>query len=399
MSGKEPRFASTRLMMLVPLVAAALLAACGGGGGGGALPNAAGGQQSTSALTTNPYRTFESEVAPDATATLPPQGVYNSCEIDTALTTLCEPEDAAIAGAGFQWEINYIGIDAYKTGAASLKAWFTYDASIGLGQVIAIKAAITDPVNVLTGKILRTSSTSSLADSCGATTNEEIVACIDSVANSVPGFNFKWYIYDEPGCPDQAIGYCQGTLAGGNYNNIATLAKYIESIDPTHQVIGTQSGDNGNQTVINTLYSYLTTPPTPVEGFDHYPIPQGSQFGHIDDIGTISGELANTIKANNPSEQSYFVGQAFSWYQESGRGCTSVKVCPYPLTWEMRRQRNEALYYAKQAGVPLSMIFWYYWPDVTCLNTYPGCNAAANIASLKAAAFAPFPNSPPPSNE
>jgi hypothetical protein len=325
---------------------------------------------------------------------LPPQGIFNSCEIDTALTSMCEQEDAAIANDGFQWEINYIGIAANKTGPGSLQAWFTYDASIGLGQVIAVKAAINDKRDVLTGDSLKTGFNDNLANGCGATNNAQIISCIYSVASSVPGFKWKWYIYDEPGCPNQAIGYCQGTLAGGNYNNVAALAQYIESIDPSHQVIGAQVGDSGSQKVIDDLYSWLATPRTPVTGFDFYPIPQG-RFGAIATIGSIAGTLAKTIKAHYPSERAFFVGQAFSWYQEKGKDCTSITVCPYPTTAQLREMRDQALYYGRHAGVPMSMIFWYYWPDITCINKFPGCNAEANRSSLRSAAFAPFPASPP----
>src|SRR5580704_9800729 len=72
---------------------------------------------------TNPPAT--SVTSSSSTTTLPPQGVYNSCEIDTALTTMCEQEDAAMRSDGFTWEINYIGLMANKTGTQSLKAWFT----------------------------------------------------------------------------------------------------------------------------------------------------------------------------------------------------------------------------------------------------------------------------------
>ena len=346
----------------------------------------------------NPVGTASSS----STTTLPPQGVYNSCEIDTALTTMCEPEDHRMRSDGFTWEINYIGLMANKTGTQSLKAWFTYDASIGMGQVLAVNRAIYDPSgNPLTGtNLVSFNGDTDLAKTCGATNNEQIISCIDSVANSVPGFKFKWYLYDEPGCPNQSIGFCQGTLAGDNYNNIATLASYINSIDPTHQVIGTQVGDVGNQTVTNTEFSWLLNSPMPstsATGFDHYPIPEGSQFGHIADNGTLAGQLATSVAANNPSASIYLVGQAFSWFQEYGAGCTSITVCPYPTTAQLQGQRDQALYYANQAGHPLSMIFWYYWPDITCMTTYPGCNGAANRASLKSAAFAPFPTAVPQS--
>jgi hypothetical protein len=330
-------------------------------------------------------------------ATLPPQGVYNSCEIDTALTTMCEQEDAAMASDGYTWEINYIGLMAHKTGAESLQAWFIYDAAHGIGQAINVKSALVDPSgDPLNGKILTNyNADTNLATDCGATTNEQLIQCVLSVARSVPGFNWKWYIYDEPGCPNQSIGYCQGTIAGRNYRNVQTLASYIASIDPSHQIIGVQVGDAGGQTVIDNLFSWLSTASTSAIGFDRYPVPSGGRFGSIDDIGTIAGELAKTVAAN-PSENIYFVGQAFSWSQEGGAGCASVTVCPYPTTAQMQDMRDQALYYAEKAGRPISMVLWYYWPDITCLNTYAGCNALANRSSLRSAAFAAFPATPPP---
>ena len=149
--------------------------------------------------------------------TLPPQGVYNSCEIDTALTTMCEQEDAAMASDGFKWEINYIGLMANKTGSQSLQAWFTYDASIGMGQVIAVNRAIFDSSgSPLTGTNLTTfNGDGNLAKTCGATNNEQIISCIDSVANSVPGFKFKWYIYDEPGMPESVDRLLSRDARGG----------------------------------------------------------------------------------------------------------------------------------------------------------------------------------------
>ncbi len=352
-----------------------------------------GGVSSSTAATSAPA------VGPTAAAVpvlrLPPQGVYNSCEIDTALTSLCKQEDAAIVSDGYKWEINYIGLLANKTGTQSLQAWFTYDASIGLGQAISVKAAINDPSNVLYGRTLITSYNNSLANSCRATNNWQIISCVYSVARSVRGFNWKWYIYDEPGCPTQSIGYCQGTLAGHNYLNVQTLAKYIHTIDPYHEIIGTQVGDDGGQAVINNLYSWLTTPPTTTIGFDRYPIPSGNQFGSIEDIGLIAKQIATTITTHNPSANMFFVGQAFSWYQERGNGCSSITVCPYPTTAQLQQMRDQALYYAYRAGKPLSLIFWYYWPDITCMNSYPGCNAPVNRARLKYAAFAPFPTVAP----
>jgi hypothetical protein len=350
---------------------------------------------------------------------LPPEGLYNSCEIDTALST-CESEDAEMASDGFSIELNYIGWLAHKTGANSLPAWLAYDQTIGMQQIISVKAALND-ANPLTGTSLVTGS---LPSDCGATNNEQIISCIASVVDSSPAF-FGWYIYDEPGCPNQSIGYCTGSLAGKNYENVDALASYIASIDPNHPVMGVQTSGGppcsaggyscaAGQTQVNNLFScngnspcngvypWITTPVSSYTGWDYYPITGGpgtQAYGEsTSDIGNIPALLKNTIAANYPSEKTVFVGQAFSWYEEEGAGCSSVSVCPYPTTAQMQNMRDQALYYSKQAGSPVSMILWYYWPDVVCdgPQVYSGCSAAANRAALKAAAFAPFPTTPPP---
>jgi hypothetical protein len=366
--------------------------------------------------------------------TLPPMGVYNSCEIDTALSS-CESQDSAIAQEGFAWELNQIGLSAKATGSNSLQAWFTYDASIGLGQVIMVTKAISDPSNVLTGDILITGFDSSLSNTCpgNPTTNEGIIQCIYNVASSVPGFKYEWYLYDEPGCPNQSIGYCTGTLAGDNYQNVQTLAQYIASIDPTHAVRGVNVGGGcssvqpGGCTVaanaaaeaaaINNLYScngqspcsawsspytnnWLTSSYTPNTGFDFFPIPENIVGQYIGDIGYAAGDLANTVAATYPSENISFTVQAFSWMQEgwTTRCSNSYTVCPFPTATQMQEMRDEALYYAKAAGHPMNRIFWYEWAAITCEDAYPGCSSSANLAAVRSAMTAPYPAAAPPQN-
>jgi hypothetical protein len=330
---------------------------------------------------------------------LPPQGLYNSCEIDTALS-MCETRDEQMASGGFTLEINYIGLMAHKTGANSLATWLTYDASIGLRQVLNVKNAIKD-ADPLNGTLLVTSY-ATLATDCGASNNAQLISCVASVAGTSPAF-YGWYIYDEPGCPDQHTGYCRGSLAGGNYANIATLAAYIASVDPLHPIIGINTpggvppcsggwSSSCGPTQISDLYSWLTNSTTPYTGYDYYPI--GFPGQSIADIGTIGTLLQNEIGATYPPEQVAFVAQAFSWYQESDSGCT-IATCPYPTKAQLLQMRNQALYYANRAGNPLYALFYYEYADTVCLHNYSGCDATANWDNLVSAAFAPFPTQLP----
>lgn len=338
--------------------------------------------------------------APPPSGTLPPMGVFNSCEIDTALTDVCEKEDLAMRQIGITWEANFIGIAAHKTGTHSLQEWFRYDASIGLSQAIVIKHAIDDPVDVLTGNTLISGFNKSLGNDCRAVNNAQIIQCIAAVAATVPQFNYTWDIYDEPGCPIQSIGYCAGSLARGKHGNVERLAKYIHSIDPAHGIFGVNVGDccdATNQTTIwQNLFSWLAAARPYSVGWDYYPIPQARTGQPISNIGTNTTGIARVIQANAPGTKMNVTLQAFSWYQEGGNfGCSSETLCRYPTQSQMQDERDQVLYYANQAHQPISVLWWYYWPDITCLNTYPGCSASANEAALKGAITAPFPATPP----
>ncbi len=369
-------------------------------------------------------------VCPSGTPTLPPMGVYNGCEIDTNLSG-CEAEDLAMTSDGYTYQINYLALAAHKTGSNSLTSWFAYDAGIGMHQLISVKLALTDPTNVLTGTSMTTNYTS-LASDCGATNNEQLIACAATVCDGSVGCA-GWYLYDEPGCPNQGIGYCAGSMAGSNYQNVNTLAAYIAGID-SHPIYGIQTpsgipasggcgaggwvlpggGNTCAQTQINNLfscnaqstcngnYSWITDSTTPLTGYDDYPFCTPSSTGTIcagasvDDVGIMAQLIQTTILNNYPSEKIAFVGQAFSWFQEGGPGCSTYALCNYPTQAQMQNERDQALYWANHAGNPINLYFWYYWPDITCINTYTGCSATTNRAAVAAASFAAFPATPPP---
>src|SRR5262249_15274641 len=137
-------------------------------------------------------------------------------------------------------------------------------------------------------------------------------------------------------------------------------------------------------------------------GWDYYPIPEGAgppgSGQTISNFGTNTTGISGVIQAKNPGIKMNVTLQAFSWYQEGGNfGCRSEAICRFPTQAQMQNERDQVLYYAAQAHQPISVLWWYYWPDITCLNTYPGCSASANVGALKGALTAPFPAVPPPS--
>jgi hypothetical protein len=357
-----------------------------------------------------------------APATLPPVGMYNSCEIDTALTATCEPEDLAMTSDGYSLQINYNATLAYLTpngaGGNSLQEWFAYDAGIGMAQFIPVESILSDSGGVLAGTALYTANNhigvgcaSGTAPGYTAHQNANILACIANVGNSSAGFA-GFYMMDEPGCPNQSIGYCQGSLAGGNYANVQTLGNFLQTIT-TKPILGlnTPSGVppacsgtwaiSCGQAQINELFSWISNSSTPNIAFDSYPVcgSCGIAPGQtVFDSGVITQNIAATAQANYPAQTISFTGQAFSWYQTAPApsGCTSESVCPYPTETQMQEQRDAAYWYGHIAGYPVQRLFWYYWPDITCLNTYSGCSSSANRTAVKTASFAAFPATPPP---
>ncbi|MGH7746853.1 MAG: hypothetical protein ACREQ5_19185, partial [Candidatus Dormibacteria bacterium] len=313
---------------------------------------------------------------------MPPEGMFASHEPGGDLAGT-EAEDQQMRGLGFTREVNYIGLAGNLTGVNSIAEWLAYDASIGMEQFINIKFAITDPGGVLTGNSLVNvggAGAGNLGSACPATNNQQIIQCIVSNFGSSPAFA-GFYIYDEPGCPDQSIGDCTGGPAQGlvNYQNIDTLAAYIQSIDPGTAIIGINTpggipqggwGSSFTQPQIDNLYSCNNNPPcagsypwitdsaTPITGADYYPFdgqttpngpaPAGSQFPgqSPDDVHYIELALGATFKATYPAEQNVFTPQAFSWFQESGADCPSIAACPYPTTAQMQNERDNALYWA-----------------------------------------------------
>lgn len=315
---------------------------------------------------------------------------------------------------GLTMEINYLNTAAHKTGPNSLTALAQYDASIGMMQWINLKAIVTD-TDPLTGTYL---AGGSLGADCGATTNQQVVACIETTLSAVPGFRYGWYIYDEPGCPE-AIGYCNASIApsSGKHANIEKLATYIQSIS-TRPILGIQAGGANTTAANQNLFScnggcvgpyYVTSPHSPNTGGDDYPIsgdPVATSAG-VTGVGTAVRSIVDVLSgptSGNTAETMSWVGQAFSWFQEAAPGqfgCTSMAVCPMITQAQLLQQRDEALYSANVGGKPIKYFFWYYWPDLNCADTNnmptptPNCTPATNLNALKAADQSPFPVSPP----
>jgi hypothetical protein len=353
-----------------------------------------------------------SSPASNPLAIVPPIGVYNSCEPAYILAT-CESQHATMLANGMTVEINY---NAMGNSLANLVALAKYDASIGFTEFYSIKGAIQTNGSPLTATNLLGYDGTSLASDCKATTNQQLILCIENAVKAISGYHYGWYIYDEPGCPSSAtVGYCNASLGtnAAYYQNIGTLAAFLHT-NSAAPILGIQvgAGDiamaknvfscNGQAGCSTVPYPWITDPNSPNTGFDAYPLSADvtATIAGIRGIGisaTVIPQALTATTSGNPLETMSAVGQAFSWAQEGGNfGCVSMAACPFPTQTQMQQMRDQALYYASASGKPLKYWLWYAWPDINCGNALAAlCNGPANLAALHVVNVSAFPAAPP----
>jgi len=408
--------------------------------------------------TPTPTPTPSPSPTPTSGPTLPPQGIYDSCETVYAISD-CKAHNATAQGWGMSLTINFLGFDAHglksQGNGNSYQDLLDYDLNTlgGYKESGTLQFALVDGLG---GNSLLSHYPTMAADcpvvlglSPGSkcTTNQQFIHTVAIVAAPYP--NFVWYLYDEPGCPFN-FGYCAATLGGypnaNEYLNIFAIADYIKTtLADTHEIIGGQvpggvpaSGSCGTggwhgtcaaaqiQNFFHWGSAYdneLSNATTPNGGYDYYPWGSIHTNQTIDDIGVIEGLVQAQFTADYSSEKMLFVAQAFAWCQEGSNGgsvnpqptatpaqsdcdagqawtCQPDPNCrTFPSAATMQNMRDQFLYYARQNGSNVNYLLWYYYPDIVCHSGYgspAGCDPTANGNAFKAAATAAFPATPPP---
>jgi hypothetical protein len=378
------------------------LSTCSGGIGDGSSANA----------TLPPNAVLAAEAHPAATAVpkLPPQGIYDQkCEPRYTLKQ-CKASDLQAAQAGIKLKVAFIGLSA---SAAQLQELLTYDASIGITQYIAVGSADEDGLygtNLIAtsqgdGGNWPASCKNGTGPNGGAVTNEEFIKCIYDALKDYKAFG-GWYLYDEPGCPNTAKGYCWASLKPAQDANIPLIAAYIHSID-SRPVIGANGGGGYSaacsgaclDTQMTDTFGWLSNPTTPYTGGDYYPIgcPTGNNCNQ--QISDLDFDIPAIVKATHnafgdgqgklQSEKLEWVEQAFSWAEEAS--CPAAK-CPFPTARQMQKMRDVTLWDSAAAGNPVWSIWWYAQPDANCqIKPMPGCDPHARWSALTQAINAPYP--------
>lgn len=313
-------------------------------------------------------------------ATLPPEGIFENCDLDTQMATCVQRLEVMHQGG-----MQIVAISPGQRSLASLAAYASSAQSLGMSVMWELSASSwwTDP------------STSTSMDwaypafvtACGCTQNGALLAYLAHWLGQLPG-TYGYYAADDL------------ALAPGDEPEVAAYVAEIKQQDPVHTVmIG--SADESQTGSYQSIADVIGTEIYPVTTASLMPVSANQSMW--DSIGQWASDAQQSASA--AGKQSAFILQAFTWGdnlsdgQMSG-GCTSSDTAQscysklvYPSAADQLQLRNEILTHAHP-----KLILWWSFPgtfgDVTgdTYSLYPsGAAAAAHWSGLAAAVQAPFP--------
>ncbi len=313
-------------------------------------------------------------------ASMPAEGVFETCPLDTAMTTCVQR-----LGVMRQGGVNVVVISAE---GESLNSLATY-ASAAHWLGMSVMWAIGDP-----GWWQEPSTSTymsgfypAFASACGCDQDGALLASTTRWLGSLPG-TYGYYAADD------------STLAPGDESAIASYVAEIKQGDPSHSVmIG-----SADQSQTNTYEGSAD-----MVGAEIYPVTNSSLMpasANQDMWGAIGQTAADAQQAaSRDSKQSAFILQAFTWGDNLSDGHT-IGVCTpadtqtscydklqYPSAAAQLQLRNEVIEHAHP-----SLILWWSFAGTygqagdDTYSVYPsGSVAASQWAGLSAAIQAPAP--------
>jgi hypothetical protein len=317
-------------------------------------------------------------------ATLPPEGVFENCNLDTQMPT-CVQRLEVMRQGGMQ----VVAISAASSAPASLAAYAASAHSLGM----SVMWELSDP-NWWQGPATSTSidaNYSGFVAACGCTQNGALLAYLIHWLGQLPG-TYGYYAADDL------------ALSPGDQPAMAAYIAEIKRQDPNHTVmIG--SADLSQTATYQSLADVMGTEIYPVTNDPMMPV--SANQATWDSIGQWATDSQQA--ANRAGKQSAFILQAFTWGDNLSDGqvigaCSSSDTqlscyskTRYPTAADQLELRNEILLHAHP-----KLILWWSFPgtygDVTgdTYSLYPsGAEAAARWSGLAAAVKAPFPQTTP----
>jgi hypothetical protein len=315
-----------------------------------------------------------------AAASLPPEGIFENCGLDTQMAT-CVQRLQMMHQGGMQ-------IVVMGAGGASLNSLQAYaDAAHALGMSVMWEISNQtwwqDPATSTTGAAYFPA----FAAGCGCDENGPLLAYLVHWLSQLPG-TYGYYAADDE------------MLSPGDQGGVASYVSQIKQQDPFHMVmIG--SADESQSATYQRIADVI--------GTDIYPVTMSSLMPLSANQDMWSSVAQTAVDAQQSAytagKQSAFILQAFTWGDNLSDGqiigaCSSSDTPPscysklrYPSAAEQLQLRNEILLHARP-----QLILWWSFPgtygDVTgdTYSIYPsGAEAAARWSGLEAAIQAPFP--------
>ncbi len=312
-----------------------------------------------------------------ATTTLPPEGIFDSCDLDTQMST-CLQRLQAIQAGGFQ----VVVLDANEGSPANLSAYAAAAQQLGMKVMWEISNQ-----NWWTAGASVKDDFPEFAEACGCSTNSSLLTYMIDFFGSLPG-TYGYYAADD------------SMLSGGDESAVASYVASIKALDPSHPVI-LSSGDQTQTQQYESIGDMNAAEIYPIT--TSYLMPASKYWGPWYETGQ---EIAQDQRlATRDGKASAFILQAFSFGDNLSDG-EAVGVCTpsmtqqqcwdalsYPSPADQLKLRNEVLEHAHP-----SIILWWSFMGTygqagnDTYSIYPtGATAAAQWAGLSAAVQAPPP--------
>jgi hypothetical protein len=312
-------------------------------------------------------------------ATLPPEGIFENCRLDTQMLTCVQRLEVMHQGG-----MQIVVISPSGESPASLAAYAATAHSLGM----SVMWELSDPSWwQAPASTSMDRSYPGFVAACGCTQNGELLAYLVHWLGQQTG-TYGYYAADDL------------VLAAGDRPAMAAYVAEIKQQDPYHTVmIGSA---NESQTA-----TFQSVPD--VIGTEIYPVttdrmmPVSANQGTWDSLGQWATDAQKS--ADRAGKQSAFILQAFTWGDNLSDGqiiggCSASDTqlscyskLRYPSAADQLELRNEILLHAHP-----KLILWWSFPgtygDVTgdTYSLYPsGGEAAARWSGLAAAVQAPFP--------
>jgi len=315
-------------------------------------------------------------------ATMPAEGVFENCPLNTAMPTCLQRLEAMHQGG-----VNVVVIGAAGSSLASLSTYANAAHSLGM----SVMWELSNP-DWWSGPSTSTELSdyySSFTTACECTQKTALLAHVVHWLGSLPG-TYGYYAADDE------------VLAPGGQAAIASYIAEIKQQDPVHTVMIATWNDSQTATyqrmadvLGQEIYPVMNQPLVPINA-------NQDTWGPLGDL--ISQDQQSATKAG---KQSAFILQAFSWGDNLDDGQATGVCTPndtkdscyakllYPSAAAQLQLRNEVLLHAH----PQLILWWsfmgtYGQADTDTYSIYPtGAVAAARWAGLSAAIQAPYPSS------